>query len=419
VSELTSRRNSPGRSSWLFAASLAVALAFLLAGPSPAAHAQSATTQAVADPDALVRLGDLSYAGEVVPTDYAKAFDYYSQAAAAGSTAGKLRMGEMMARGQGTTADVDKGRAMVKEVADTGSATALVSLGDLYSRGDAGPMDEKIAIKAYDDAASRGNTTAMIRLGDIYLYGRFARADAKKALDYYQRAADASSPYGLYGVGKIYIDGLIRKTGSFDEGVKLLKQAASGGVPSAVIVISNSYFYSYRGRGGAKLALATLQDALNDGNLSAGRELVAAYRSGKRNGRLLLVRSNSKTAHSFFDSIKDKLGPAEVAYEEFMFDAVDARRPDYPALYDRLLKIPDSGRSALIRDLRTIKPTLYVYAAQQKMAELGLFKGTFNARLNGTTIRALRKLCTDVGTHYFCRHGPMSGEVAELLTYKF
>jgi TPR repeat protein len=379
----------------------------------------STTAATVVDPEALLRLGDLSYNGNVVATDYAKAFDYYSQAAAAGSLTGKLRMGEMMARGLGTTRDVDAGRALVKEVADTGSASALVSVGDLYSRGDSGPMDPVIASKAYDKAASLGNGTAMVRMGDMLLYARFARANPKKALDYYRRAVEAGNPYGLYGVGKIYIDGLVRKAGSFKEGVQTLLDAEKAGVPDAVTVISNSYFYTYRGRGGAKLALATLEEAMQRGNMKAARELVSAYRTGKRNGRLSLVRRDPAKAMAYLDQIRSKLTPGEIAYEEFLFDALKARRSDYPKLADRLATIPTAERQVLVRDLRGEVPRLFIYVGQAKLAELGYYKGRPDGSMGGRTLRAFRQYCSDVGTRYFCRLGPMSGPMAEILSYRF
>jgi uncharacterized protein len=373
----------------------------------------------IVDSDALLRLGDLYYDGEVVETDYAKAFIQYAEAAAAGSMTGKIRMGEMLARGQGTAQDIKRGRAIVSEVADNDSSSALVSLGDLYARGDAGPMDPNNAINSYNKAAALGNTQAMIRLGDLYLYGRFGRANGRKALGYYRGAADAGNPYGFYGLGNIYLNRLAGRAGSLTEGVSLLQQAERAGVAGAIVTISNSYFYGTGKRPNPKRALANLVDAMQQGNVEAGKELVAAYRDGKRDGRVRLVKRDPVLARKHLHQIETKLTKSQLAFEVYLLDSAAASSPTYRKLYDRLQEISVRDRSNFIRELRTVNPRVYVYFVQTKLKELQLFRGEASGTLSAKTSLAMRKFCGRSGTRYFCSKGPMSSQHAEILSYAF
>jgi TPR repeat protein len=228
-------------------------------------------------------------------------------AAAAGSQTGKQRVGEMLARGQGTARDVKRGRALVKEVAEAGKVSAYVTLGDLYARGDGGPMEPAKALSAYETAAARGDTTAMIRLGDIHFYGRFKSPSPRRALAYYRSAAAGGNPYGLYGVGKIIVDRKVPKAGSPAEGAKLLRQADEAGVSAAITVLADSYFYREVRKTGVKKALALLAAAKAKGNRSAARELVAVYRDGKRDGKVILVRRDPAKARLLFTDIAAEL----------------------------------------------------------------------------------------------------------------
>lgn len=367
----------------------------------------------------LLRLGDLYYEGVAVDADFARAFTYYSQAAAAGSQTGKIRMGEMLARGQGTAQDVDRGRKLVEEVAVSGNAGALVTLGDLYARGDAGQMNPGKAVKSYEEAASLGNTQALMRLGDLYFYGRFKAPNPKKALDYYRRAAAAGNPYGQYGVGNILAGQMVRKAGTPEEGVKLLIQAQTAGVSGAIAAISDSYLFRAGAKPNITRALAILNEEMQKGDVDAGRELVAIYRDGKRNGRTLLIKRNPPKARALYDQLKVKLSPGARTFEEFLLDVSVAPPGKYREYYDRLQKIHVRDRPSLVRQLRTINPGIYSYVVQAQLQRRGLLKGAPNGRMTANTVRVMRQYCGLIGTPYFCSNDPMSSQFSELLSYTF
>ena len=395
-------------------------IAFSSAAAAQTAPAASQDQSAIAqNTEPLLRLGDLYYEGVAVAADFARAFTYYSQAAAAGSQTGKIRMGEMLARGQGTARDVGRGRKLVQEVAASGNAGALVTLGDLYARGDGGQMNPGKAIEVYGKAATLGNTQALIRLGDLYLYGRFKAPNPKKALDYYRRAAAAGNPYGQYGVGNILAGQMVLKAGAPEEGVKLLMQAQRAGVSGAITAISDSYLFRAGVKPNITRALATLNEEMQKGDVDAGRELVAIYRDGKRNGRTLLIKRNPPKARALYDQLKVKLSPGARAFEEFLLDASVAPPDKYPEYYNRLQKVHAHDRSSLVRQLRTVNPGIYRYVVQARLKQRGLFSGKPSAGLTTDAVRAMRKYCNLNGTPYFCANGPMSSQFSELLSYTF
>ena len=372
-----------------------------------------------ANPQALIRLGDLYFYGEQVPQDLEKAFGFYRQAAEAGSQTSRLRMGEMLARGVGVEQDIEAGRQIVGEIADAGSVRALVSLGGIYALGDAGPMNPGLAIQTYENAASQGYAQAMLQLGDIYRHGKFGSPQYLKAASYYRNAADMGDAYGLHSLGRLYVEGLARTAGSPAEGMKLLKEAERAGVAEATVSISDSHFYGYGVRRNAKKALAILSEAMKQGNIPATKKFIAAYRDGKRDGRIRLVKKSPRKARELLQKNAYTFSPAEMVYEQFLMESSSARATDYGALFSRLRSFSARDQVRLIRNLRRVNPNLYVFALQSRLAELKAFKGKTTGHLSWSTTLAIHDYCRRTAPPYICRKGPMSDPSAKILSYTF
>jgi TPR repeat protein len=70
--------------------------------------------------------------------DYAKALEYFQQAADQGDAEGLRLIGTLYANGEGVEKDFNKALEYYQQAADQGNTKALVNLGNLY-RSDNGP----------------------------------------------------------------------------------------------------------------------------------------------------------------------------------------------------------------------------------------------------------------------------------------
>lgn len=371
------------------------------------------------DPGPLLRLGDLYANGSAVARDPKKAIDYYSQAAAAGSDEGAIHVGEMLARGDGVTADVDAGRRKVQEVADRGDVSAMLSLGDLYSTGDAGKMEESKAISAYRAAAMRGSISAMLKLGDLFEGGRFDVPKEAMARQYYCGAAETGDPYALLAIANFASEGHRGCPGDRRKPLDLAKMADAGAVDAAKVALANMYFYALGTPRDVAKALSILKAAGDAGNKEAAIAYVGAYRDGRKDNRVALVRRDLDKARAAVNGFAAALGAAQSDIERFLIDAVTAPKERFPEFYARLRALPGTSQAEIVRRLPDVESNLYVYAAQARLRELGAFKGEPNGLLDSATVRAVNDRCAVTGTRYICSFRPMSGATAELLSYAF
>jgi TPR repeat protein len=392
------------------------------AGPIDGGMASQAYEKAASlgSTDALIQLGDLYYEGRAVASNPTTAMDFYRRAADAESQVGKARLGELLVRGGlGVSQDIPGGLAMVREVAQAGNAVALVSLGDIYARGYAGRIDPVAAIRAYEVAARLGDTRALMRLGDLYSYGIVMPTNPKKAIDYYDRAARAGNAYGRFAIGTGYVESRLGGRRSPAAGITILRQAQKLGVADAAVALGDAYLYGQGVKRNVKRALSMLEQEMRDGNLTAARQLVDIYRSGRIDGRIELIAANLPVARSYFQGIGGQLDLADSAVERFLFKAEVAKRRDLPALYGSLGTLSPADRPLMVKRLRTINPRAYVFFLQTMLRQRGLSRGASTGSLTPANIRAVQDYCNLKRVRRSCRYGAMSGQTAEILSLAF
>jgi TPR repeat protein len=388
-----------------------------MTGPVRAQTGQAASAQvAPQSEEALLRLGDLYSDGTAVPVDYARAYSYYERAASTGSRSATLRVGQMLIHGQGVSRDVKRGLALLEGLASQGEASAMMALADLYSRGDALKMNPKSAIAYYEAAANAGNTTAMLRLGEIYLYGRFEPENPAKAVAYFKRSADAGNAWAMLELGKLLADLLVPKAGSREDGIAMMRKAEAAGIADAVVGLSDTYFQMGKGKAEVQQALALLEDAAAKGNDKAALELVSIYRDGKRSGKQTLVAKNLATARLHFEKYRDRLSQSDRFREQLLLDIAVAKPKNFAALAGRFDTLPPSDKPSALRDVFRMNQPFYIYLAQRFLAARKLYDGPPSGQVNAGTLRALSAFCKSTGTAYFCKDGPMSGRIAELIS---
>ena len=141
--------------------------------------------------NAINALGVYYQDGNGVEQDYIKARDYYEQAAAKGSIDALYNLGTLYHDGKGVNVDYAKARSYFDQAANKGDAEALNALGYLYQYGHGVDVDCTKAQNYYEQAAAKGDADALWNLGWLYENGQGVRVDYVKALKYYRKAADA------------------------------------------------------------------------------------------------------------------------------------------------------------------------------------------------------------------------------------
>ena len=172
---------------------------------------------ALGNTQAMMTLGNLYAAGEVVPQDTVKTLELYNRAVAAGSlTAMKRLAGSHMT---GEVVPLDKNRAvqLYQMAADRGDLEALCRLGLCYEEGEGVILNSRKAYNLYMQAAERGSAYGMYLVAMCYVEGVYVKEDMEQAAQWFLKSAEAGSVQSCYYIGQLYAKG---------EGVKKNKKEA-------------------------------------------------------------------------------------------------------------------------------------------------------------------------------------------------
>lgn len=365
---------------------------------------------------ALTRLGDQYFEGLIVSRDMPLALQHYRRAADLGDLKAMMRLGAAMALGQGVAPDVKGGLNLINEAADAGDTTALLLLADLYAHGLAGPNLRDKAVVTYERAAALDRTLALVKLGDIYRDGRIVPEDADKAVAYYRQAIQAGRTGALVSLGRGFAEGKFGGLGSQAEGIEMLRQAGRQGVPDAVLALSDCYFTGQGVPKNPEMAVSLLRDALDTGNIKAGRRLISIY----RDGRSKTISRNMSMAESYLRKIEDRLDPVGLQVERLLMRTSSASaKQTYVAIEHEFGKVPPAEHASLIRKIRSVNPNAYVYLVQSRLGSLGLYGETASGQLSRHTVRAMLQYCAQRELPEICSKGPMTGRVTEVLSTAF
>ena len=164
-------------------------------GANPALRAQTdlAAVRAQAKkgvPAALTALGTAYASGQGVPQDYAKALQYYKQAAAANDALAQYNIGLLYETGRGVPQDLPGAVGFYLQAAKQGIVQAEFNLANMYADGRGVAPDLFEAALWYRQAAEKGLAEAQFNLGLAYELGHGVVKNPDQARTWYQ-AADA------------------------------------------------------------------------------------------------------------------------------------------------------------------------------------------------------------------------------------
>lgn len=143
--------------------------------------------------------------------DFAKAREFFAQAAQAGDARAQFNLGRMYLDGEGGTRDYAQALTWTQKAADQDIPGAAYNLGRMYDQGLGVRRNDQRAVNWYRKAAAKGYSSAEVSLGDMYVAGRGVTPDPKRAAELYGAAAeqgDAAGQFKLAALSSQYNLGL-------------------------------------------------------------------------------------------------------------------------------------------------------------------------------------------------------------------
>lgn len=191
------------------------------------------------DVNAQLSLGYKYLYGEGdIKTDYKKAFEYYSMAAAQNDDVAINNVGSLYFSGIGTDRDTQKSANMFQRASDLGNSEATLNLAFLYLTGNGVVKNSREAISMFTKAAKANNSTAKFMLGYAYYKGFVVPKDYIRAAELIKDASDAQYADAQFVLGLMYMNGQGMPQ-NYGNAVKLLKSSGLQGNLEAMMELGN------------------------------------------------------------------------------------------------------------------------------------------------------------------------------------
>lgn len=358
------------------------------------------------------RLGEIYSEGLIVHPDSGEAIKYLTFASDAGLNSAKIKLAEFHIKGVGVKADPLKGAAMLRAIIENeNDAATLIALGDLLSTGDYLPKDAE-AVEFYRRAAELDNSWAWYRLGQIYSIGTFGEKDATFAKKCFEEAFKLGLPAAQLAMLHLEAG---QSTYEHDQWIPSLLQLAETGNLSAALALADSYYWGMKVQSNPEKALELLDQLSAAGAYQATSKLISLHRDAPG----AKIRRSLARASLILETRANQFNSRQLRKEEILLSAARATtREQFDAVVSDVLNAPPSIRVDIIADLRVTNPNLYVYFAQRRMQDSGLYKGRLDGRLTKATIIALNRLCETHSQGEVCKAGPLTYPAARIIAVR-
>ena len=159
--------------------------------------------------DAASAIGQLLNAGARGMTrDHARAYRYFTQAAAAGDVDAMSHLGHMHANGLGVKPNNESALALFTRAAEKGNSHAQYGLGYMHLAGFGVPRNHDKAVKYFNLAAEQGSAEAQFHLGALHARGVGVSKDYAKAFYNFNLAAHQGHATAIYNLAMMQLAGM-------------------------------------------------------------------------------------------------------------------------------------------------------------------------------------------------------------------
>ncbi|MFT4586111.1 MAG: TPR repeat protein [Candidatus Binatia bacterium] len=160
------------------------------------------------DSEALFKLGQYAYAGNLSERNFTVAADYFRRASEAGHTDAMTSLGTMYGEGKGVRRSMIEAGRWFKRAAERDNPLGQVSLAQMYLRGlGNGRPDYARALHWHQRAAQLGDAMGQAGLASQHLLGQGTRKDLVRAAEWYREAADQGLASAQVNLGTLYRTG--------------------------------------------------------------------------------------------------------------------------------------------------------------------------------------------------------------------
>jgi TPR repeat protein len=218
--------------------------------------------------DANRLLGDVFAQGDMVNRDVTAAFRHYEAAALAGSVGGQVRLARAYEAGGGTPQDTAKAIEFYTKAADAGSLNAMRDLGRLFVSD--GPYSDPVrGFQLLYTAAKAGQVQSQTEVGRLLLSGVGVLHDEQEGLRWLLRGVQGGDTGAMIDLFHHY-----RRNGGTakqKDAIALLEKAASTGSKEAMSILATMYRDGDLVQADQKLAQLWFKKAADQGDLKAAR----------------------------------------------------------------------------------------------------------------------------------------------------
>ena len=173
-------------------------------------------------------IGQMYYQGHEVAQNYAKAEEWFTQAAEQGHAEAQHNLGVMYSEGKGVTQSFEMAVQWFEKAAEQDMTDAQYMLGLMYYKGEGITQNVEISFQWFEKAAEQGHAEAQYMLGLMYYKGEGITQNVEISFQWFEKAAEQDMTDAQYMFGLMYALGF-GVTQNFEQAVKLLKQAAEQG----------------------------------------------------------------------------------------------------------------------------------------------------------------------------------------------
>ncbi len=374
------------------------------------------------------------------------AFAAFEKAEEAGVSGGyEVDRAKANVRGDfGDISDQQDGMAELEALWANGDQRAGSTLAQAHYYGWSGQVDHEKSLAIFRQLADQGDAYALDRIAVFYRYGYVVERDYTQAMNYYQQAVDAGREKSMFGLADIQV-----RLNRGSAALRTLQKASEIGLEDADLEIAvghinRDFGYSTDVQKGVNALLSGIEGDKIDYKIAAV-ELLADGRRFSADVPALVAaleaeadQGNASAAGALIQLTREKPGLVEnawrkrqdyiEAYSEILSDrtratetvylTLDSKRPRDvgPALSDLLAGYQDDAFRYGFQRVFWEDKNAYTYLLQEKLKDLGLYKGNVNGLMTKNTVRAVLSFCRQVEIYDECIHGPMrSGAMRKIV----
>lgn len=311
--------------------------------------------------------------------------------------------------------DPAKAREILETASKLDGFPGWMSLGDARARAIGGAEDGPGAFAAYVKAKEAGKPWANIRIARMLRTGVQVDLDPQGAIAAYEAARNGREDEAELASAELAAGHITGDFGAFSvpaEGAAIARAAMMDGeVSTAVAILSIPARYdetvsSLADLRGPALEIAT--EAAQSGDEKAATKILAYW-----HGMAGRDPKAAKKASAAISKFGDLIDPALVTRAEMSAIAEASHgRSDLSRAAAALAGLSGRDYTSGLLDLRKVNMNAYVYAVQDKLADLGFYQSKPNGLLTSGTISAINIFCHDRKIGQACATGPLSSRSA-------